>query len=184
MKKLIRKEILLSRDLVSKNDIKIKSKKIADMLFASEEYIKSKTFFCFLSFASEVDTDEILKDALKTKEVYVPYISKADDLMYPVLIKDLNNFTLNKFGIREPKFDKNSGIPKEFDLALVPGVAFDRKGWRIGYGKGYYDNFFEKYKVKNKLAVAFALQLVKEIPFESHDIPFDSLITEDEIIKA
>lgn len=161
----------------------IKSKSIVKKLLASEEYIKSESFFCFLSFGSEVETEEILKDALKNKEVYVPYINKIDDLMYPVLIKDLNNFKINSFGIREPDFKEDFLILKEFDFALVPGVAFDREGWRIGYGKGYYDKFFNSYTVKNKIAVAFALQIIDKIPSENHDVPVDVIITENELIK-
>lgn len=184
MKRSLRKKIVLKRDLLSPEEIKIKSNFIVKDVLASEEYIKSKRLFCFLSFGSEVDTEEILRDALKTKEVYVPYINKTDDLMYPVLIKDLNNFIINKFGIREPEFDEKAIIPDEFDLVIVPGVSFDREGWRIGYGKGYYDKFFKKYNVKNKTAVAFDLQLVDKVSFEDHDIPVDLIITEDEIIKV
>ncbi len=175
---------MLKRDLLSLEEIKVKSNIITKKLLASEEYKKSKTLFCFLSFGSEVDTTEILQDALKTKEVYVPYINKADDSMYPVLIKNLRDFTINKFGIGEPKFDEKAIVPQDFDFVVVPGLAFDKNGWRIGYGKGYYDKFFKKYKGKNKTAVAFALQLVDKISFEKHDIPVDLIITEDEIIKV
>ena len=135
MKRSLRKKIVLKRDLLSPEEIKIKSNFIVKEVLASEEYIKSKRLFCFLSFGSEVDTEEILRDALKTKEVYVPYINRADDSMYPVLIKNLNDFTVNKFGIREPEFNEEAIIPEEFDFVVVPGLAFDREGWRVGYGK-------------------------------------------------
>lgn len=198
MKKEIRKEIIKNRDLLTSTEIREKSSLIRNKLFNMKEYIESKSIFCFLTFGSEVETDEIIKDALeKKKKVYVPYINKEEDVMYAVEIENMNDFELNKFGIREPRrgrfyFERvihnpppveNPRILEASPLALVPGVAFDRKGYRIGYGKGYYDRFFHTFPVKSKIALAFGLQLIDHVPAQEHDVPVDMILTENELIR-
>ncbi|MDD4344290.1 MAG: 5-formyltetrahydrofolate cyclo-ligase [Eubacteriales bacterium] len=198
MKKDLRKEIIERRDLLTPDEIKEKSSLIRNQLFNMKEYIECDSIFCFLSFGSEVITDEIIKDALMTKKVFVPFVDRDEDLMYPIEIKNMDDFRVNKFGIREPKskgrfhltrlvsrpvlLDRAS--QKETSpLTLVPGVAFDRKGYRIGYGKGYYDRFFHTFPVKSKIALAFGLQIIESVPFEEHDVPVDMILTENELIR-
>lgn len=198
MKKTIRKEILEKRDLLSEDEIKEKSLIIKEKVINLEEYIKCDSIFCFLSFGSEIYTDEIILDALKTKRVYVPFVDKEEGLMYPVEIFNLDDFIVNKYGIREPKrkgriqkaqlihrpvlVDKASQMETS-PLTLVPGVAFDRKGYRIGYGKGYYDRFFHTFPVKHKIALAFDLQIIESVPSQEYDVPVDMILTEKELIR-
>lgn len=198
MKKGLRKEIIEKRDLLTPDEIQEKSTLIKNQLFNMKEYIESESIFCFLSFGSEVITDDIILDALKTKKVFVPFVDKDEDLMYPIEIKSLDEFRINKFGIREPKgkgrfhLDRVVSRPVLVDrvtrketspLTLVPGVAFDRKGYRIGYGKGYYDRFFHTFPVKSKIALAFGLQVIDSVPFDEHDVPVDMILTENELIR-
>jgi len=198
LKQTIRNEILKTRDELSTDDILSKSEAITKNIMTLDEYKNSESIFCFLSFRSEVETKMLLEDALKTKKVYVPYVNKEDDFMYPVRIYNLNDFDVNKFGIREPrgrfhleglihrpalvdKLHQKEASP--VDLAIVPGVAFDRKGYRIGYGKGYYDKFFNAFTVKSKIGMAFSLQIIESVPFKDHDIPVDMIVTENELIR-
>lgn len=70
----------------------------------------------------------------------------------------------------------------EIDLVVVPGVVFDKNGYRIGYGGGFYDNFLPKLKTDaKKIAVAFEMQMIEQIPYEGHDVRMDKIITEREM---
>jgi len=175
MKKEMRKQILEKRNSLTKEEIKEKSKIIKKKLFSSEEYQQAKTVSFFVSFSSEVDTHDMIKEALKEKEVCVPVV-QGD---YMVLSK-INGFgdldKQGKYGILEPS--SVIEVDKELvDLIIVPGVAFDRRGYRIGYGRGYYDKVLKDFNGKT-IGLAFSLQIVDSIPAEEHDIKVDRVITE------
>ncbi len=175
MKQISRRVILKKRNRLSKKEIIKKSKIIKEKLFNSEEYKKSKTTMFYVSFASEVDTIEMIKESLKNKKVCVPVV-KGDNLIPSIIgdIKELNK--KNKYGILEPlkinKIDK-----KDIDLVIVPGVVFDKQNHRIGYGKGYYDNFLKDFKGKT-IGLAFKLQILEIIPKDEWDVIVDKIISE------
>lgn len=185
MKTVMREKILQKRNQLTQKELQEKSKIICGKLLSLESYKKSSTIFCFLSFGSEVDTWEIIKDALsKSKKVYVPYIDPKESRMHAVQINHSSTLIKNKFGIPEPVYDPSVPDPLDFDFAVVPGVAFDKNGFRIGYGKGYYDRFFQNCPVSCKTGIAFALQVVSSVPGEEHDIPVDIVITEEDLISV
>src|SRR5690606_25232452 len=95
--------------------------------------------------------------------------------------QSLEELSPGTFGVMEPP-EKEEIVLKDIDVVVVPGVAFDRNGYRIGYGAGYYDNFLPKLKSDAKnIAVAFEMQLRDLIPVESHDVKMDMIITEQGI---
>ncbi len=99
----------------------------------------------------------------------------------PVEVKTLENLKEGKFGIPEPE-----GKPVEIskiDVVIVPAIAFDKEGHRLGYGKGYYDRFLEKFK-GTKIGVAYDFQIVDNLPKEQHDIPVDIIVTPTQIIQS
>ena len=91
-----------------------------------------------------------------------------------------------RFGIREPK--PQVGTPQaiaDIDAILVPAVAFDRRGYRVGYGGGYYDRFLPELRGRAvRVGLAFACQLVDSVPAGAHDVPVDFIVTETEIIAT
>lgn len=175
MKQISRRVILKKRNRLSKKEIIEKSKIIKEKLFDSKEYKKSKTIMFYVSFGSEVDTIEMIKESLKNKKVCVPVV-KESDLISSLIknIKELNK--KNRYGILEPskinKVDK-----KDIDLVIVPGIVFDRQNHRIGYGKGYYDNFLKDFKGKT-IGLAFKLQILEIIPKDEWDVKLDKIISE------
>ncbi len=181
MKQKIRKAILEERNKLTEKDIKEKSKQIKSKLFSLPEFKKAKTVMLFASFGTEVFTHDMIKEALKHKQVAVPVV-KGDNLIASKIIdfNDLNK--KSKFGILEPSKIKEVDI-NEIDLVIVPGVAFDCAGYRIGYGKGYYDKFLNDFE-KEKVALAFELQIQKELPNEDHDVVVDKIVTEKRIIRC
>lgn len=139
--------------------------------------------FCYVSRPPEVDTWELIAELLdRGKEIYCPRMLPGDT-MEAVRIDDLTDLKRSKYGIYEPLENQDTAEASELDLALVPGLAFDRKGMRLGYGKGYYDRFFSDGDAIIKVGLAYAYQLVADLPALPDDIGMDIIVTESEILN-
>lgn len=182
MKKSLREIVLEKRNSLTKNDIREKSKKIKDALLNLDEFKKSKIVMFYVSFNNEVYTHDMVKESLRRKTVIVPKLS--DNEIEPSIIIDFDQLIPSgKFGILEP-IEATKITPKNIQLILVPGIAFDRKGHRIGYGFGYYDKFLRKVPKALKIGLAFDFQVVEQIPKEWHDMAVDVVVTDNGIIKV
>ena len=184
-KKIIREKIINKRNNLSL-DIKIEYDiSIFSELINSEFYKNANRIFTYISFGSEIDTIKFIKYALNdNKEIYVPKTDKTKKEMVAIRINSLDNMIVDKWGILEPKHVDKENICKSFDLIIMPGVAFDRKGNRIGYGGGYYDKYFSQIKDEsNKMVLAYDFQIVNSIKNETHDIKVNYIITNNEFIK-
>ena len=140
-----------------------------------------------MNFRSEVETKNLIKTCFELKKrIAIPYIDfvNEENIMFASEIKTLeNSVELGFYNILEPKHEFRTIInPNEFDLIIVPGVAFDYQKNRIGYGAGYYDKFFRDSNIAClKVGLAFDIQIVKQIPHDIHDIKMDIIITESQI---
>ncbi len=186
-KDMIRKEIIAKRDSLSEQEILEKSKAIADRLFSLLDYKDADNILIYASMRSEVITDGIIADALKGgKNVFCPKcIDKDNGVMLFYKIDSLDDLKEGYYGIREPEYTSDSEVfddTKDIDktLVIVPGVAFDRGGNRIGYKGGYYDRFLSKYPNIKTIALAYDLQIAFHIPADAHDIPVLKVITESD----
>ncbi|MDD5022583.1 MAG: 5-formyltetrahydrofolate cyclo-ligase [Candidatus ainarchaeum sp.] len=167
------KELLYSQ---SREDVKYKSEMIMNKLLSIKEFMEASSVSVYLSKPHEVDTNYTVEHLLGKKRLSVPVTNSKIDL---VEFTSFNDLVAGKFGILEPK--TKSFIDYTPDLILIPGVAFDIKKNRLGYGKGFYDIFL-KNKSITKIALAFDFQIVEKLPNEKHDIPMDLIITEKRII--
>jgi len=184
MKEILRKEIKEKRKKQSKEEQRKKSKEIKEKLFNLKEYKEAKTILIYVSYNSEVFTHEMIKEALNNKNVVVPISNTKNNTLSLSILESWNDLESSSYGILEPKKDKIKEIPiDEIDLIIVPGVAFDIRGNRMGHGKGYYDKLLEKTKLIT-IGLAFEFQLVNKIPTEKHDKPVNIIITEKRIIKC
>ena len=105
--------------------------------------------------------------------------------MEAVKIVDLTNLKEDKYGILEPTKDIEAMNKNELDLVIMPGLAFDTNGGRLGYGGGYYDKYLQKIAGNlSKVALAYDFQIVQEVPKEEHDIKVDYIITEKREIEC
>ena len=184
-KKRIREEIIQKRKELLPETKKEYDELIFKQLIESDMYNKSKKIFTYVSFGSEIDTIKFIKYALNdNKEIYIPKTDKRKREMVAIRINSLDNMDVDNWGILEPKsMDKNK-IGKDFDLILMPGLAFDRRGNRVGYGGGYYDKYLSQIKEEsNKIVVAYDFQIVNNIRHENHDIKVNYIITNKEFIK-
>ncbi len=177
-----------SRERLSREEAGEKSRRIARRLFSRPEYRKAKTVFCYISSGSEVGTGEIVAAALQEgKTVAVPLVEEDRKSLRAVPVRDPERELAPGFrGIREPADRESPGIdPRELDLAVVPGTAFDRSGNRLGRGGGYYDRFLPRLRPGvPKIGLAFECQVVEEIIPDPHDAPVDLVITEDRVLET
>lgn len=189
-KKQIRKEIL---EIRKKLDLETKSKYdkiIADKFFETSYYKEAKNIFIYISYDSEINTQSIITKAIKEgKNIYVPRTEFSTKLMDAVKINNFDKLIKSKYGILEPKEDEPFINPNDLDLIVVPGVAFDKNGGRIGYGAGFYDRYFKKINYENKskvmkLVLAYDFQLIDKVPTDKEDVSIDAIITEKQFIKS
>lgn len=184
-KNLIRERMHKLRDSLSFEEVQNKSKKIKDTLFSLGYLQNSKKIMTYVSFKNEVSTIDIINELLKTeKEVIVPICDTNDYTLIPSKILSIDELSVSHFGIMEPKEPFIRPInPKDIDIILIPGLAFDKDRNRLGHGKGYYDRFLNRVRSDSlKIALAFDFQVLDSIPIENWDIPMDLIITEKGII--
>lgn len=188
MKKALKEEMLRKRNALSKSEIEEKSRIIREKLNSLPEFKKSKNILIYASFNNEVDTKILISELLENKEknVLIPFVEKNNPVLQLSVLNNLDDLEPKTFGILEPKKDKikNFDINK-LDLVIVPGIAFDKNGHRIGYGYGYYDRFLGKLGRKaKKIGLCYDFQLIDKIPEEKHDVPMDFIVTEKRIINC
>lgn len=188
-KDIIRKEILRLRNLINGEELEEKSSAIMRRLMDTEEFKASKTIMCYMDFKNEVKTVDFMKLCLMLrKRVAVPLVQKIEGGRKELIaceVRDLDSeLEPGTYGILEPRKDAVREVPPdEIDLVVVPGVVFDLKKNRIGYGAGYYDRFLKKTRNDcSRIAVAFDIQIVDEVPVEGHDEQMGMIITESRII--
>ena len=181
-KNSLRAEVLKKLGLLKPQELENKSLRIKKKLFFLESFRKAKCVCFYVSMPLEVDTKGMIDEALALgKRVFVPLTNLENKELSLYEIKD-RRIDLEKgaFGIMEPRSDK--ALPAssaEVECLIVPGVVFDKKNHRIGHGGGYYDRFLEKLPPQVlKIGLAFSLQVVQEIPAESHDVNLDVVLTE------
>ena len=188
-KKQVRREILEVRE---KMDIEEKTnydKIIIDKFLRSSYYKKSTNIFIYISYGSEIDTKYIIERAIKEgKNIYCPRTEFSTRLMNAVKIENFDNLIKSKYGALEPKEGEPFIDPNDLDLIVVPGVAFDKNGGRLGYGAGFYDRYFKRINDDNKsritkLVLAYDFQLIDKIPTDKEDVLIDLVVTEKQSIK-
>ena len=164
--------------LLQKNE---KDNYIYKNIINSDLFVKSKVLFIYISFGNEVNTHKIIQYALDSgKEVCVPKVISRLKGMRALKIRDLRDLETSSYGILEPSDDSEEIFVERMDLAVIPGLAFDLNGGRIGYGGGFYDRFFSNINVSiRKIALAYEFQVLEGLPLEKHDITIDGIITEN-----
>jgi len=184
----LRKRILALRRAQSSRDIEKKSGDIRGNLSTFVPFCQAETILFYLAMKDEVQTEKMIEESLqKGKRVVAPSIDWQRKEILPSEIKDLTkDIEIGVLKIPQPKNNLYSPFsPVNIDMVIVPGVVFDRKGNRLGFGGGFYDRFLGKLSDKTELvALAFELQLVENVPSQSHDVAVDYLITERGIISC
>jgi len=181
-KNRLRKKILAERARLTIEAKKNLSRKIMENLLATEIFSRAETVFLFVSFGSEVETLELIGQSLLLgKKVALPRTLLSEKKLVFHRLYTLGELVPGAYGILEAPTRNPVIPPEEADLVVVPGVAFDRKGHRLGYGGGFYDRILTRVRAP-KVALAFDLQVLPKVPAEKHDQRVDYIITEKEVI--
>ncbi len=157
--------------------------KIAQNLFSIEEFINAKTVLCYMSTPAEVDTRRIISKLFSdNKTVALPRcIDDSRDMEF-FCITSFDQTEKRTFGVYEPIFKRCERLCDfRNSVCILPGLGFDREGYRLGYGKGYYDRFLSSYKGL-KIGICYEKCLFEELPRGYFDISADIVLTEKEII--
>ena len=170
----LRREIRARKRAMTEEEIETRSAKLARLFFASEAYQKAKTIYGYLPYNQEVRTVPMLAQALKDgKKVAVPKVYGEE--MKFLYLDDLNAVAKGYAGIPEPIADEPVA-QDETALVLMPGLAFDPQGHRIGYGGGFYDKFLAAEPHHPTLALCYEFQMLPKLDVEDHDIPVDTVL--------
>lgn len=179
----IRKRILEVRKALTDEEAASKSEAIIQKVIKTPEYEEADNVLLYADYNREVMTRGIFEDALlHKKRVYFPKADNLTNRMEFYQVASVRQLERGYMGIPEPQEDirlRYRFKPREDTLIIMPGVAFDISGYRIGYGKGFYDRFLVNRRQLSTMALAYACQIVDEIPRDSHDIKMDKIVTEE-----
>lgn len=171
-KKELRLYIKTLKKQHSKESLQEQSRLILNKLENNMSFIEAKTVMLYSSLPDEVQTHDFLKKWRDEKKIILPTVV-GDDII-PVELSKETDFAIGDFNILEPQNEPYNG---DYDLIIVPGVAFDRNGNRIGRGKGYYDRFLSKHLDVKRIGICFDFQFIDEVPTEDNDIRMDEVIS-------
>lgn len=188
MKTEIREEALQARIKLSPALNREKSGLITRRFFTLPDYKKAATVMFYVSRSSEVDTHRMIQRALEEKKrVAVPVMIPEKRRLIPVVIHDFyRDLAPGKMGVLEPVLSEEVILPPgEIDLLVLPGLAFDRRGNRVGRGQAYFDIFLKELSPEAaRVGLAFEMQIIEEVPVDSHDMPVDKIVTEKRVIDC
>ncbi|MBS4535151.1 5-formyltetrahydrofolate cyclo-ligase [Clostridium sp. D2Q-14] len=182
----LRKKILEERKELTKQDVCELSNDIVLNLISLPDFKRSEVIMVYLSFRNEVETFKLIRSMFGMgKTVVTSYTDKEKNILIPSKLKDLDkSLEKNPYGYLEPKKEALDPVePKDIDLIIIPGLAFDKIGNRIGYGGGYYDKLLKQTKAI-KVAVAYDFQIFPRVPSNKHDIPVNYIVTPKKIIMG
>ena len=171
-KKTLRANIKVLKKQHTMEQLLEQSEKILAQLEQHPDFVKAQRVMLYSALPDEVQTQAFLEKWHLKKQIILPTVV-GDDII-PVAYEKDTDFAVGDFNILEPQNEPYKG---DFDLIVVPGVAFDHKGNRLGRGRGYYDRFLCQHLSVKRIGICFDFQLVDEIPTEPFDIRMDEVIS-------
>ncbi|MET3318295.1 UNVERIFIED_ORG: 5-formyltetrahydrofolate cyclo-ligase [Peribacillus simplex] len=183
-KKKLRQEVRSRLMELTKEEHEELSNKIAENLFSLDEWKKAKTIGITISIPPEIPTVRIIEQAWSEgKEVAVPKCDPEKKTMEFKKIMSFNQLESVYYGLLEPVAETNKATIEELDVLVVPGLAFTKEGYRLGFGGGYYDRFLSYYRGAT-LALTYEVQIIDDLPIEVHDIAVGKLITPTKVLRT
>ncbi len=179
----LKRRLRAERIQMSERVVREKSLCIYRRLINMPAYRLARCIACYVSIKNEVDTKTVIQNAIGGgKQVGVPVTREDGDMNFQV-IEGLSDLRPAHYGLREPVPDPQKVLlPHTIDLILIPGIAFDRHGHRVGSGGGYYDRFLARTEAV-RVGLSYTFQIIDRVPAEPHDVKMDLIITENEVIR-
>ncbi|MBQ1947087.1 MAG: 5-formyltetrahydrofolate cyclo-ligase [Clostridia bacterium] len=175
MKAILRKKYRKVRAEMPRDEVAQKSQKAARYFIESPWFYNARVVMLYMPLGNEADTEEIIKAAYRDGKTVCFPITDESGVITPYKAEEDTSFEKGGFSVREPQHTEP--IEKAcIDVVVVPGIAFDQKGGRIGFGKGCYDRFLKETKAL-KFGYCYDEQVIEEVPSETNDIRMDYLIT-------
>jgi 5-formyltetrahydrofolate cyclo-ligase len=180
-KSSIRHDLISKRSTLSPEEVNKTSKEITKNLLRLRRFRNARRVVLYFPIKNEVNTEGIFRSAREfSKEIYFPCIEGS--LLEFRRVSDLDELEPGNFGIPEPSRDSAKVEIMDIDLVIIPGVAFDRFGRRLGYGGGYYDRVLFKIDNKRRIGLAYNFQVLDSIPVEASDEEVGLIVTEAGVI--
>ena len=182
----IRNDIFKRLAALAESEVKAKIRQIENRLFEFANFLEANIVLLYINTAGEINSQQIIKRCFDYNKIVILPAFETDT--YKIKLMKVDNLDTDlkpgQRGILEPDENRCNVVPVEcIDIAIIPGVAFDEKGGRIGSGEGYYDRLIPKLPITTrKVALAFENQIIRQIQMESHDKHVDIIITEKRII--
>ncbi|QED48635.1 5-formyltetrahydrofolate cyclo-ligase [Cytobacillus dafuensis] len=184
-KQFLRKEIMAKLDNIEKPQYEHFSYLIAKNLYQDSYWKESKTIGITISKQSEVDTYQIIRKAWEEgKQIVIPKcLPKLREMVFRTFCQ-FDQLECVYSGLFEPIEAETEEVSKsDIDLLIIPGLAFTEKGFRLGFGGGYYDRYLTEYKGRT-VSLAFHPQIVSDLPIEYHDMPVNKIITPSKVLSV
>ena len=173
-KTALRREIREKKKAMSIEEIKVRSARLGELFAQTEAYKNAETIYGYMPYNQEVRTVPILEQAIRDgKKVAVPKV--YGDIMKFIYLEDLTQVEKSDMGIPEPVADEPVA-EDQTALVLMPGLAFDKEGHRIGYGGGFYDKFLMAEPNHPTVALCYGFQMYAHLDTEEFDIPVDLVL--------
>ncbi len=180
-KSALRKHFLEIRHRLSMKERQMICNQIFHQLLTWTGYQQARTVFLYCALPEEIGTEQLLADALsKGKRVCVPLCTKERGIMEARTILETGQLKSGRFGVPEPPANAPLVRPSDIDLCIVPCLAADESGHRLGYGGGYYDRFLAQ-TTAQAAVLCMERCLLKALPAETHDLPCTIIVTERRI---
>lgn len=180
----IRRRFLQQRRAMAPGDAAARSAAIRDRTLALPEVREARDLLVYVSSKdNEVDTKSLISALLYRRRTVLVPVSESGGVMAWSRLEDLNELVPGRFGLFEPLEQyRRMTPPPDGAVALVPGIAFTRDGYRIGYGGGYYDRFLADFRGRS-FGLAYDHQLVEAFPIEAYDVPLSAVVTESAVYR-
>jgi 5-formyltetrahydrofolate cyclo-ligase len=177
-KSSLRKALLGKRKDIPLLTRRVKSRRIFRALSREPVFRRAEHVALYYGIAPEVETKLFLQKVLKHKKIYLPRIDPKKSLVLCRVRSLSGDLKKGAYNIREPRAFCEKQPAGKMDIILVPGVAFDKRGGRLGRGGGYYDRILRKAKKAVKVGLCFREQIVNKVPMKRHDVRMDRVITD------
>ena len=176
----LRAQCLIRRKALSSERVAADSRTILQRLIALDEYADAQRLHTYVSRDGEVDTHALIRLSLeRCKRVIVPVVQAGSRVLQHAEIQDLERLQPGSWGLRQPALEYPYLFEnlEKIDLVVVPGLAFDERGFRLGLGGGYYDRFLSRIQVP-KIGLTYTSLFLRQLPVEHHDVRVDIVLTE------
>ena len=174
----LRKALLKKRRDIPRLSRRLKSRRILRKLFREPAFRSAERVAFYYGITPEVETNSFLKKILKEKKIYFPRIGPKKSLTLCRIRSISKDLKKGAYNIMEPRAFCEKCPASQMDVIIVPGVAFDKRGGRLGRGGGYYDRLLRKARKAVKIGLCFREQIVKKVLMEAHDVRMDRVITD------